>query len=118
MSLNYALFLPLSVAKPKIRLPAESSAGHHGDFHSVLPNATNASICFNQPFVNPPWHFLFLVARSGLCCCKGGTHQSSFSLLLSLADPDNPGLGPWLGRSSGPLLLPPHISDSISSPRR
>lgn len=36
MSLNYALFLPLCVAK---RLPAESSAGHHGDFRRVLPKA-------------------------------------------------------------------------------
>lgn len=51
MSLNYALFLPLAVAKPK-RLPAESSAGHHGDFHSVLPKAY-AFLCFSQDQAMP-----------------------------------------------------------------
>lgn len=56
------------------------------------------------------------VARSGLCCL-GGTHQTSSSILL-VVDPDNPGLGPWLGRSPGPPSLPPHVSDSISSPGR
>ena len=47
MSLNYALFLPLGVARLK-RLPDESSGSHHGDFHSLLPKAY---ICFNHSAV-------------------------------------------------------------------
>lgn len=43
-SLNSASFLPLGIAKPN-RLPAESSAGHHGDFH-MEPLKICACICF------------------------------------------------------------------------
>lgn len=46
MSLNYAPFLPLGIANPN-RLPAESSAGHHGDLHMV-PLKICACICFKQ----------------------------------------------------------------------
>lgn len=44
MSLNYAPFLPPGTAKPN-RLPAESSAGHHGDFHRV-PLQICTCVCF------------------------------------------------------------------------
>lgn len=50
VSLNYALFLPLCVAKPK-RLPAESSAGHHGDFYTVPPEKVCSHVCFNRSSV-------------------------------------------------------------------
>lgn len=103
MSLNYALFL--HSVSPSLR----------GFLLKAQPVIMEIfMVCFQKPMptfalmalISAPWCFLkelslFLVApndgmsRSGLCCLCG-THQSSSSILLSLADPDNPGLGPSL----------------------
>lgn len=126
-SLNSASFLPLGIAKPN-RLPAESSAGHHGDFH-MEPLKICACICFKRLSVP-------LCVSAGAVSSLwpptvgwlGGpdpaslawvvpipVHPSSCSAWLTQPTPAQ---GPWLGRGLGPPSLPLHASDSTSSPGR
>lgn len=128
-SLNSASFLPLGIAKPH-RLPAESSAGHHGDFH-MEPLKICACVCFKR------------LSSVPLCVSAGAVsslwpptvgwlggldpasvawvgpvrvHPSSCSAWLTQPIPAQ---GPWLGRGLAPppsrhcmfLILPPPQGD-------